>query len=209
MKDLPRRQNKTRLRGARVKTKAELVQSLDAYQASLAAAGDKNAFESLYRRWHPKGMRLAQRLIGNAEEAKDVMQEASMTIAKNIHRLEKPDQFVAWAYTIVRRRAADHIRLAIKARKTSDRAAQYEIELAPSSPEEGLSLKQALLNMPDDEKLLLKLFYLDGFTGAEIAKALGVPLGTVKSRLFKARHHLKHYYQSVPRGALSEGEKNE
>lgn len=194
---------------SKAKTETDIAKALDLYQATLAIEGDRKAFEGLYKRWHPKGMRLAQRLTGNAEEAKDVIQEASMTIAKNIHRLEKPDQFTAWAYTIIRRRAADHIRSAVKTREISNRAARYEYEPVHASPEEGLSLKRALLNLPDHEKGLLKLFYIDGFTGTEIAEALGVPLGTVKSRLFNARNHLKHYYQSVPRDALFEGEKNE
>ena len=185
---------------SKAKTKADLAKALDAYQASLAVAGDRKAFEGLYRRWHPKGMRLAQRLTGNAEEAKDVMQEASMTIAKNIHRLEKPEQFSAWAYTIIRRRAADHIRSAIKAREASVRAAPYQESPPQSSAETDLSLRQALSHLSLEERALLSLFYVDGFTGRDIAQALGIPLGTVKSRLFKARENLKQYYQPVPPG---------
>lgn len=190
---------------SKAKSKTDLAKSLDLYQATLAVAGDRKAFEGLYRRWHPKGMRLAQRLTGNAEEAKDVMQEASMTIAKNIYRLEKPEQFSAWAYTIIRRRAADHIRSAVRVREISDRAAQYQGSPPALSPEAEMSLKQAFSNLPYDEKTLLTLFYVDGFTGRDIAQALGLPLGTVKSRLFKARECLKQYYQPVPRDDTPKG----
>jgi RNA polymerase sigma-70 factor (ECF subfamily) len=180
-----------------LKSQVDLAKSLDLYQATLAVDGDRKAFVGLYKRWHPKGMRLARRLTGNAEEAKDVMQEASITLAKNIHRLEKPEQFSAWAYTIVRRRAVDYIRSAVKAREISDRYAQNQTVQAHPSPEEGLSLQQALSKLPPDEKTLLSLFYVDGFSGREIAQALGIPVGTVKSRLFNARTHLKQYFQPV------------
>lgn len=194
---------------SKAKSKTDLAKSLDLYQVTLAASGDQKAFEGLYKRWHPKGMRLAQRLTGNAEEAKDVMQEASMTIAKNIHRLEKPEQFSAWAYTIIRRRAADHIRSAVRVRKISDHAAQHQESTSTPSPETELSLKQAFSNLPSDEKTLLTLFYVDGFSGRDIAQALGIPLGTVKSRLFKARESLKQYYQPVPRDDIPKGAKHE
>ncbi|WP_416876815.1 RNA polymerase sigma factor [Litorimonas sp.] len=193
----------------KAKTKADLVKALDTYQAFLASKGDRNAFEGLYKRWHPKGIRLAQRLTGNAEEAKDVLQEASMTIARNIHRLEKPEQFSAWAYTIVRRRAADHIRSTIKAREASVRAARYQESPPQSCAETDLSLRQVLSHLPSEERALLTLFYVDGFTGRDIAQALGIPLGTVKSRLFKARENLKQYYQPVPRDDTPQGERNE
>lgn len=192
-----------------LKSQADLAKSLDLYQATLAVGGDRKAFEGLYRRWHPKGMRLARRLTGNVEEAKDVMQEASITLAKNIHRLEKPEQFSAWAYTIVRRRAVDHIRSAVKAREISVRYAQNQTVLAQRSCEEGFSLQQALSKLPPEEKTLLSLFYVDGFSGVEIAQALGIPVGTVKSRLFKARTHLKQYFQPVQQDPLSEGDKHE
>lgn len=192
-----------------LQSQSDLVKTLDLYQATLAISGDRKAFEGLYKRWHPKGMRLARRLTGNAEEAKDVMQEASITLAKNIRRLEKPEQFSAWAYTIVRRRAVDHIRSEVKAREISARFAQNQSAPVQTSPEEGMSLQQALSKLPLEEEILLSLFYVDGFSGSEIAQALGIPVGTVKSRLFKARANLKQYFQPVQQDPLSEGDKHD
>jgi RNA polymerase sigma-70 factor (ECF subfamily) len=155
----------------KAKTKADLVKALDTYQAFLASKGDRNAFEGLYKRWHPKGIRLAQRLTGNAEEAKDVLQEASMTIARNIHRLEKPEQFSAWAYTIVRRRAADHIRSTIKAREASVRAARYQESPPQSCAETDLSLRQALSHLPSEEREhCLHYFMSTGLPGGTLHK---------------------------------------
>ena len=56
----------------------QILAALDLYQVGLAADGDARAFDLLYRRWHPKLLRLAGRLTGNADEARDVMQEAAL-----------------------------------------------------------------------------------------------------------------------------------
>lgn len=164
---------------------------LDAYQAGLASEGDREAFELLYRRWHPRGLRLAQRLTRNPDEARDVMQDAALTIARDIRKLKDPARFSAWAFTIVRRRAADHIDRAVRRRNAEASAEAPEGE---QGSDEALSLKQALAHLPDSERLILTLFYLDGFRGHEIAASLGLPLGTVKSRLFAARKSLKSVY---------------
>jgi len=60
--------------------------------------------------------------------------------------------------------------------------------------DQAVSLKQALERLEGAERTLLKLFYIDGMSGAEIAIALGVPLGTVKSRLFTVRTKLQRIY---------------
>jgi len=174
--------------------KAQL-KALDEYQVVLAQEGDRQAFELLYRRWHPKLLRLACRLLGEPEAAQDVMQDAAMTIAKNISRLQDPSRFSAWAYTIVRRRVADHISKAVKTRDLKQKLIHTSIDVAGVSPDEKLTLKQGLSHLSEAEQLLLKLFYTDGLTAVEIAAAMGIPLGTVKSRLYKARQNLKSIYK--------------
>lgn len=170
---------------------AQLGDALDSYQAGLASEGDARAFDLLYRRWHPKLLRLATRLTRNPDEAQDVMQEAALTMARDIRKLKDPARFSAWACTIVRRRTADHIDKAVRRRAVE---ADTPVRDVPPGPEAALSLKQALAQLPETERLMLKLAYLDGFRGPEIAAALGIPIGTVKSRLFKARHALKAVY---------------
>ena len=177
--------------------KTQLGDALDRYQAGLARDGDGRAFDLLYRRWHPKLLRLAIRLTRNPDEAQDVMQDAALTMARNIRKLKDPALFSAWACTIVRRRTADHIDKAVRRR-----AAEADLPLTDlasglgsgSGPDAALSMKQALAQLPETDRLMLKLAYLDGFRGPEIAAALGIPVGTVKSRLFKARRALKAVY---------------
>lgn len=170
--------------------------ALDDYQATLAVHGDRAAFTLLYKRWHPKLLRLARRLTRNADEAQDVMQDVAITIAKNIHKLEDPRRFSAWAYTIVRRRSVDHIQKAVHHREIKDRAGQNPQSTPSTTIEDALTLKQAMAFLSQSDRMILVLFYVDGLTGKEIADALGVPLGTIKSRLFKARAKLKDAYEN-------------
>ncbi len=177
-----------------------VLNALDAYQAALAIDGDKRAFELLYRRWHPLLLRFALRRTGHVEVAKDVMQEAALAMAKNISRLEDPERFAAWAYTIVRRRAADQISGMVKDREgRASLAAQPSLQ-AEQPCEEALSIKQALRQLPPCDRLMLTLFYVDGLKGPEMAAAMGIPLGTLKSRLFTARGKLKSIYENTSKG---------
>ncbi len=177
-----------------------LTKALDDYQASLAVNGDKAAFALLYKRWRPRLYRLAWRMTRNAEDAEDVMQDAAMTIAKNIHKLNDPRRFSAWAYTIVRRRSADHIKKAIHHRDIQDRAETASTLQSEDRIEDYLSLRTTLATLPEADRVILMFFYVDGLNGKEIANALGIPLGTVKSRLFTARQKLKQAYTNPKNG---------
>ena len=168
--------------------------ALDEYQVLLAQDGDKRAFELLYKRWHPKLYKFAYRLIGNRDGAQEVMQDAALTIAKNIGRLKDPKTFSSWAYVIVRRRSADYIARAVKARRVRTELENQPEPAGSIGPDDSLSLKQALARLSETDRTILDLFYRDGMTGPEIASALGIPIGTVKSRLYAAREKLKSIY---------------
>lgn len=175
----------------------DLSRALDDFQIIAAQSGDRQAFSALVTRWHPRFMRLSARLMGNRDDAQDVVQDALISLSKCLHRLDDPQRFSAFCYAIIRRRAADKIK-----RNMRNRDIKAQARVIPPSPmadvDEALSLRQALRALPGNERLLLSLFYIDGFNGAEIAASLGVPLGTVKSRLFTARAHLKHIYLTPP-----------
>lgn len=180
------------------------AKALDEYQVLLAQDGDREAFTLLYTRWHPRLLRFAYRQTGNADAAQDVMQEAALTIAKNIARLKDPSLFSPWAYTIVRRRAADYIGKAARNRKAAQALADIPPSYEAVSTDDKLTLKHALAVLPDRDRQILKLFYLDGMSGPEIAAGMGLPIGTVKSRLYAARSKLKSIYQTNPKGDHNE-----
>ena len=162
--------------------------------ADLAKAGDRDAFARLYIAWHPKLLRFALRRCGNPELARDAMQDAALTMARNIHRLKDPSSFSPWAYTIVRRRVADRLRARPPITDELDNELAEDISNLP--PEDRISLHQVLAKLAQEDRLLLKLFYIDGLTGRELSAALGVPAGTIKSRLHRIREEFKSHYIS-------------
>ena len=165
----------------------------DEYLAAAARAGDRTAFNALARRWEAKLVRHAWRLTGDAEAARDIAQEAWGSIVQGIRRLDDCAAFPAFAFRIVTRRAADHIR-ASQRRRAIYAAAAAE----PSAPDElnenvgpSHALQQALATLPAEQRAAIALFYQEDLSVMEIAVALGVPSGTVKTRLMAAREKLK------------------
>jgi len=151
--------------------------------------GDAEAFRALVGRWQEPLWRHAFRLTGRDDAAWDVLQDAWVDMARGIHRLRAPGSFRRWAYTIVTRRAADWV-----SAQRDDPTLRLDETVsvpraAPSSAVE--ALRAALLRLPRQSCALLSLRYVDEFELREIAEILGVPEGTVKSRLHHARAALR------------------
>jgi RNA polymerase sigma-70 factor (ECF subfamily) len=168
----------------------------DEYLAAAARAGDREAFGRLAERWQPKLVAHAWRLMGEAEAARDVVQDAWTDIVRGLGRLDDAALFPAWAYRIVSRRAADAIRKRAQGRRLdAARAAQgppeddaaARIELAADRG----PLAKAIADLPCDQRAAVALFYLEEMSVGEIAAATGVPAGTVKTRLMHARTKLR------------------
>ena len=168
----------------------------DEYLAASARSGDRQNFERLAQRWRPKLLAHAYRLTGDMESAKDVAQEGWCDIAKGLKRLNDTAAFPAWAYRIVTRRAADAVRRNIRDR---DGVAAFAAE--PKSDAQQISgveakadaqpLNRALAALPPEQRAVIALHYREDFSVAEIAAALSVPAGTVKTRLMHARRKLR------------------
>ncbi len=156
--------------------------------------GHVASLEVLARRWHPKLLRHAIRLTGDREGGSDVAQEAWVAIVRSLRRLQDPGRFRAWAYRIVTRKASDWIRSRVRRRRLDERVAaepvEIEVEQQSGDAEIG-QLRGLLIKLPADRKALLAMFYVEGMTVSEISEALSIPDGTVKSRLFHARNHLR------------------
>lgn len=168
----------------------------DEYLAAAARAGDRDAFGRLAERWQPKLLAHAWRLMGEAEAARDVVQNAWADIVRGLVRLDDAALFPAWAYRIVSRRASDAIRESSRRRTVGrEYAAQpshsdetaARIEVAANSA----ALARAIADLPPDQRATVALFYLEEFSVAEIAAATRVPAGTVKTRLMHARDKLR------------------
>ena len=166
------------------------------YLAAAARAGDREAFERLVEIWQPKLLAHAWRLLGDREAARDAVQDAWGDIAKGLPRLEDVRVFPAWAYRIVSRRAADVIRRRQSERKLGAAyAAEKETDTnfypAVDAGADAAPLHAAMASLPPDQRAAIALFYMEDFSVAEIAASLGVPAGTVKTRLMHARRKLR------------------
>lgn len=160
--------------------------------------GDQAALKELIGRWQKRLGRFALRLTGDRDAASDALQESWMAIVRGIGRLDDPSSFRAWAYRIVANKCADWIR---KNKRRRDLTEQMTIEsegLVVESAEVELEkqddisqVRSALRKLPGDRQIILTLKYVDEMSTREISKALNIPQGTVKSRLYHAREDLK------------------
>ncbi|MEP6343297.1 MAG: RNA polymerase sigma factor [Maricaulaceae bacterium] len=161
--------------------------------AAMAATEDAAAFACLYSLCHAEFVRLAYRLCGNQEAARDIVQEASITMSRKIGGLKDPSAFNAWAYRIIRYRVQDYFRR-VERRPETPLLEDCFTTSCYSNLEVGLSLRQCLAKLGEADRRLLLLFYVDGLTGREMSEALGIPIGTIKSRLFAIRQRFKQIY---------------
>ncbi|HUG11502.1 MAG TPA: sigma-70 family RNA polymerase sigma factor [Opitutaceae bacterium] len=165
-----------------------------------AQGGSEAAFRDLHGLWTADLRRMALVRVERPEAAEEVLQDAWLAIARGIHRLDDPACFPRWAFRIVERRCTDWIRRTTVARRRELDAENAAHELAPvpandasaAEPrDEVVALRSAVSRLPAEARNLLHLFYELGRSVGEIAEILGIPTGTVKSRLFSVRESLK------------------
>jgi RNA polymerase sigma-70 factor, ECF subfamily len=165
---------------------------------ALINQGEMEAFEALYRRHRDWAMHLACRIAGDQNLALDVLQEAFLYVLRKFPGFRLSCQFRSFLYPAVRN-------LAIAAREKAARSQAGDfIELdqleaqptaAGNNPSERAQLAEALKSLPEPQREVLLLRFVDGFSLEEIGTALEVPTGTVKSRL----HHALAALRKDPR----------
>ena len=168
----------------------------DSFLAASARLGDRQALARLAERWQPRLLAHARRLAGEHELAADVAQQAWVEIIRGISKLRDCNAFAPWAYRIVTHRCARAIArrqrqrggLAALARECE--TATEESDHCEQQTELGI-VKAAMTELPREQQAAMALFYLDGLRIAEIAVALDIAPGTVKTRLMHARNKLR------------------
>jgi len=160
--------------------------------------GRMKALDQLVSRWQKRLWRYAYRLTGDLEGAWDVTQESWLGVIRGLPRLHDPARFRPWIYQIVTRKAEDGIAGRIKVRRqhteTGVRAPEPEPLSARVAADE---IRELLDRLPRQSRIILTLRYLENLPIAEIACVLGIPEGTVKSRLYAARDELKALWQQA------------
>lgn len=167
---------------------------LDEFLVASAKAGDAQAFQLLAKRWQKKLIAHAWRLTGDPEGARDAAQEGWIEIVRGIGRLQDVRAFPAWAYRIVSRRCARQTGLSVRRRQLAEAALA---EPAAEEPEALVTemdherLRAAIRGLSSDHRAAVALFHFEEMSVAEVAVALDVPVGTVKTRLMHARRKLR------------------
>lgn len=156
----------------------------DADLLARVARGDEAAFAELYRRHGEWVHRLARRFV-DAEQARDVTQEAFLHLVEAAGRLRLSGRLTTYLYPVVK-----NLCLAVKRRDRRLRIGEppADAALSISAPDPGgnAALLDALSRLPDGQREVLLMRVVDGMAVEEVAAALGLPAGTVKSRLHAA-----------------------
>lgn len=168
-------------------TRGEKMRALVALHVAGARLGSARDFSALVAVTGPRLLAHARRLTDDAETARDTVQEAWAAIARGLPALRDDRAFMPWAMAIVTRAAARDLKRRIRARETLAELAREQAEPGADPPD----LRAAIGELPAGQRIVLDLFYIDGFSVAEVATALALPPGTVKTRLMHARNRLR------------------
>lgn len=148
------------------------------------ARGDTAAFQRLYQSFAPSLLGYMRQLCRDATLAEDLLQEVFVSVWQKAasYRPDRGD-VAGWLFTIARHKLIDHWRKT----GSSNEAAVIDFEQLPARVERGsdlmLTLRQALEQVPPDQRRAIELAYFGGLTYEETAERLRLPVGTLKSRI--------------------------
>ena len=198
-----------------MREKKQKTRDEDYELVSLCKKGDVDSFEVLVKKHQKRMFNIAYRMIGNYEEACEIVQDAFVSAYRNMKGFKGKSKFSTWLYTIVMNLSKNRLkRLKTQLHReqfsldnpvlTND--GQIKVEPASSDPSALEKLEkrdvqqkvQGCINSLDDEfREVLILRDIQGFSYGEISDLLKAPEGTVKSRLFRAREALKDCLKKV------------
>ena len=164
--------------------------------------GDKGALEALLVRREKWLWSLARKNIRDLSLAEDALQEALVLIWKNAHTFRGESQVSSWMYQIVTRACIDALRKEqIRSHASLNELGQFDDIGGTSSFEsalvDGLAIHAALLEIEPEHKEVITLLDLEGMSVQEASQALGVPVGTIKSRAARGRDSLKQVLTKI------------
>jgi RNA polymerase sigma-70 factor (ECF subfamily) len=169
--------------------------SPDLWLARRAASGRADAWDELLALYGERVYNLALHFAGSATDAEDLTQEIFLRLYQNLHRYTGEAPLAAWALRLSRNLCIDHYRRIRRERRTSSvpdeilarMPAADDVQEEVQRREEVQAVYSALAELPEESAEVVLLRDLQGWTMEEIAAYLDVPLGTIKSRLHRAR----------------------
>ena len=176
--------------------------------------GDKAAFDLLFARYQSKIINLISRYIRDSEEVRDVAQEAFIKAYRALPRFRGDSAFYTWLYRIAINTAKNH--LVARSRRPpstdvdvddADYRDDADMLRTGEDPEGALSrdelqavIEQALVDLPEDLRSALTLREFDGLSYEQIAQIMECPVGTVRSRIFRAREFVDQRMRPLMEG---------
>jgi RNA polymerase sigma-70 factor (ECF subfamily) len=174
----------------------------DEQLVTAAQGGDGVAMDQLLRRHYDRVQAVCRRIAGSTRDADDATQEAMIRIVKNLDRFDGRSAFGTWAYRIATNTALDELRKRKRrpqlhlvaddderfggSAEQADGLAHHEVEAIADR----MAISAALADVPEDFRLPVVMRDVGDLDYAEIAEELGVPIGTVKSRIARGRKML-------------------
>ena len=176
-----------------------------------ARAGDAGAFASLVMPHRDGILRLTERILRNREDAEDAVQSAFLDALRHLDSFQGRSRFSSWLTRIALNAAFMRLRLSRRRTEISldemverDTAARSQVVEARPNPEQECSLQEARVLLATALDRLdplygevIHMFHVQELSAKEVARILGVPLGTVKARLHRARSRLNRHLQSM------------
>lgn len=187
------------------KAGAGRLQETDPALIRSAAAGDTEAFAELVRAHQQHVWRFLRRQLGDDALAEDVTQETFVRVFTRLSTFTFEAKFSTWVFQIARNAGIDELRKRQRQARLHDILGRRATTTTPS-PEVGLELQMALDSLPEDQRAALLLVEVFGLRYREAAEVLGIPPGTVKSRVFNARTRLHEWAQAGERHRRRRGE---
>lgn len=191
-----------------------MSKSLDDLLVERAKRGDVHAFEQLISQYERKVYNLAYRLTSSHEDASDVAQEAFIRAYSSLPEFRGDSSFATWLFRIVNNACLDELRKRKRQRVTSldetftmeDGEVDRQLAIADEAdgPEQALervevqrTVQESINALDEEYRVVVVMRDIQGYSYNEIADALGINLGTVKSRLNRARNALKEMFGSL------------
>jgi RNA polymerase sigma-70 factor, ECF subfamily len=154
-------------------------------------AGDADSFRFIVERYQRQAIGHAMGILGNRDDALDVVQEAFVDAFRSIEKFDLSRSFYPWFYVLLRNRCYKVLPRVVRSRVDEEQDPDMLAPQSNISIEEIMSLEKALFELSTEAREIVTLKYLDGLSYLEIAELLNIPKGTVMSRLYTARKELQ------------------
>ncbi|MBM3235107.1 sigma-70 family RNA polymerase sigma factor [Candidatus Poribacteria bacterium] len=169
------------------------MQSKDELLVKKAIEGDRYAFGQLIEKYQNAVYGLAYHLVRDSAEAQDLCQEAFLQAYLKLQQLKQPAKFASWLKRITANICKMWLRRPKPELVSWEELKEDELQVDASYEAEEIKqdVREAIDALSEKNRLTITLYYIDGLTQKEIGDFLGVPLGSIKSRLHEAKKHLR------------------